>query len=724
MMKTAVQTKRVCWGRVIKICLLGIFVWSFISFDMCMCAEFNFVNSKSAFVAGNNQAQFKLANIDALTGWHHDSTRWSQNTFKRSLGASDISLWAFVAQDGDIFVPDQSSGAGYLDPSRFYIPEDRQVHITQDTLIDGQGQTLTLEPHGQIVVDNDVTLTLRNMKLEHRINSSADPIINLNGAGSKLALENVELALTQDFYFGNGQLFVHGDVLVSGHHAFWYRSAQASYICDGATFGFDKGSTFFYNPSSEDNHLIQMQSDTSTMFLDGATLVTTYTGIKLSTGTLCCDNNVILNSLAERKFLSPLTDVAYENLFTSTIGTYDGVRSVAWSPDGKYLAIGANSSSILGSEVQIYRFDDQAHTLTLVDSIDEGNDAVFALDWSSDGKYLAVGTGVNPAISESGITSGDELQVFRFDELTQTLTGVDSIDDGKAIYSVSWSPNGSYLVVGTQANPTYSDAGITSGHELQVFRFDVLTQTLTGVDSKDEGGVHVRGVSWAPDGKYLGVGTNNGPTYSDAGITSGHEVQVFRFDYGTEKLTGVASWDHTTHVNTIDWSFDGKYLAACQGTAPQLHVYTFDAATERFTGHASINTMSTLKCSWSPEGHYVITGGWHNVRSIHYFDGTTLTLVYFGGSLTAPTLALDWGPDGNYIAVGTAAFQNPSGPYPNPLPSDSELHVYRVDYVPQAVSTGIIFGDSSIIDGSGNLDVHVLGGAHVDLQGIVVDDSV
>jgi len=178
----------------------------------------------------------------------------------------------------------------------FAIPENQKLHITGDTIINGHGTTFYLEPHARIIVDNNVTLTLKNVRLKSARNNVTNPIIHPLGPRARVTLLNAELALGSDFTFTNGQLFIHDDVLISGTHTFSYCSSQSSYICDGGMFYFENDSTFFYNPPITANHLIQMQSDTSTIFLDGATLQTTHTGIRLSKGTLCLENKVFLNS--------------------------------------------------------------------------------------------------------------------------------------------------------------------------------------------------------------------------------------------------------------------------------------------------------------------------------------------------------------------------------------------------------------------------------------------
>jgi len=228
------------------------------------------------------------------------------NTPTPVIGNINLSTSGVLELQGDLYMAADAylTSGGILDGNgyslvlscSFAIPENQVVHITGDTVINGHGTTLYLEPHAQITVDNNVTLTIKNTRIKSSRNSSSDPILSIAGSSGKIALQNCELALADDYYLDQGHLFIHDDVIITGTSAFVYTSNQVSYIDTAATWCFDKRTKFLYEPSVSDNALIRMYDATSCLYLDGATLQAGDMGIRLSTGALYLDNNVTLSS--------------------------------------------------------------------------------------------------------------------------------------------------------------------------------------------------------------------------------------------------------------------------------------------------------------------------------------------------------------------------------------------------------------------------------------------
>ena len=206
-------------------------------------------------------------------------------------GALYVASDAYLTNGGII----DGNGHSLVLSCNFTIPEGQVLQITGDTIINGHGTTITLEPHAQIIVDNNVTVTIKNARIKNTRNGRVDPMIGIAGSAGRLALQNCELALRGDYYFDNGHLFIHDDVIISGTSSFVYTCSHHSYIECAGTWGFDKRTKFLYDPRVSDNSLIHMQNGTSCLFLNGSMLQAGDMGLRLSKGCLYFDNNVTLS---------------------------------------------------------------------------------------------------------------------------------------------------------------------------------------------------------------------------------------------------------------------------------------------------------------------------------------------------------------------------------------------------------------------------------------------
>jgi len=614
-----------------------------------------------------------------------------------AMGNINLSNPGILSLSGDFYLGSNAylTSGGIIDGNgyslvmscSFAIPENQYLRFTSDTTINGHGSTLFLDPHARLIVDCGVTLTIKNVRIKNMRNDVNNPIIRLMGYNSRVALQDVELALADDFEFRKGQLFIHDDVIVTGSSVFSYRSTKPGYIADAGTFGFDKGTTFFYHPNTNDNNLIKLQSKTAAMYFDGATLQTTHTGLRLSHGRLFFDNKVTLstasNTLLSSLSLADSKDMGY------------GVLSVDWSNDGKYVAVGIGTGVI--SELRVYSFNG-----TFFGSYvgkDFTNVDVNAVAWSADDKYLAVGAQYH--------ATEKELTVYSFDKTAFTLTEKDYINFGFDVKSVDWNPCGSsMLAIGLQ-----KDEG-TGNDEVRVYPFDgsSLGTTFSGINVDN----HVNSVKWSPDGGYIAFVTST---------SGGDEVRIHSVTGSTVSGSAVGVAEISVVVRALSWSPDGKHIAigAESGATKEVHVYRFDGASLVNLDVLTNDDININAVQWSPDGQYLAVGrastGGNDVL-IYQFDGvSTLTLVSTAqiDTLGSNVNSLAWSPAGTHLVIGTSA-----------IGTADELLVYQVNYrfdtTMQGFGNGLIFGNSAQTDG--DLETFVLGGAHVILNGIAYYDNV
>lgn len=167
------------------------------------------------------------------------------------------------------------------------------------------------------------------------------------------------------------------------------------------------------------------------------------------------------------------------------------VESVDWSPDGKYIVIsGNNIPGGTGNTLQVFSFDAATNTLTPKDGIFGPSAFVLSVEWSPNGKYIAV---AGEALTEG---TGNPLQILSYDrstDLLSTVTGHFNTDE--ITTEARWSPDGRYLCVGGVQLPE----GI-----FQILRFDASSPSLTTIDgivSADE--IDTDHMAWTPDGQYI-----------------------------------------------------------------------------------------------------------------------------------------------------------------------------------------------------------------------------
>jgi hypothetical protein len=236
----------------------------------------------------------------------------SFNVWKPFSGGLDLRSTGTLNLEGDLYLDTNVtlSGSGVLSGNEktvflngnLTIPDNSTIHISSNSIIDGQGHDLVFGHRGKIFVDTNKTLTLQNMRIIQNFNAPSDPCLRLSTSTSQLALNNIEFVISQDFLVPQGQLFIHGDVIITGTSSFIYNSCQPSFINPDATLYFDQKTIFEFDPSCTGNYqllakdFLIMQDTTSQLYFNGCTLKTSTTGIRLTKGEVVFDNKVTITS--------------------------------------------------------------------------------------------------------------------------------------------------------------------------------------------------------------------------------------------------------------------------------------------------------------------------------------------------------------------------------------------------------------------------------------------
>jgi WD40 repeat protein len=258
----------------------------------------------------------------------------------------------------------------------------------------------------------------------------------------------------------------------------------------------------------------------------------------------------------------------------------DNGPTVAWSPDGKTVAVGSAGL-----------FDPD--TGRPVRPLDAG-EGIFALAWSPDGQQVAT----------AGI-AGIRLHQPATGKRTYTL---DTRDHNSQIWSLAWSPDGGRLALGSNSSrPLVVEAA--TGRHLPVPRASYK-------------------LAWSPDGKLLAA-NGGGMSLWDAG--SGDLVRALD--------DPAALW-----ADGLAWTTDGKRLAG--GGGQWLRVWS--PQTGKLLWQNEQN-QKVLGVAWSPDGRRLATTDRGEKGAVRLWEAESGKLLH-EVSLRSERLA--WSPDGKLLAAG------------------------------------------------------------------------
>jgi WD40 repeat protein len=273
------------------------------------------------------------------------------------------------------------------------------------------------------------------------------------------------------------------------------------------------------------------------------------------------------------------------------------VASVAFSPDGKLLAVGG---------YQEVRLIDPSSGKLLA-TLSGHADYVRSLAFSPDGKMLAAAGGPPQRSGEIKIWG------LSTHQLLKTLVG-----HKDCIYSVAWSKDGKLLASGS--------------YDKMVKLWDVATgrEVKNLQDHIDA----VFAVAFSPDGKHLASGSQD------------RSVKIWDIASGQRLYT---LSDASDGLTSIAYSPSGKQIAAA-GYDKTIYVWQVGDTDGHLLRSLIADEDSILAIAWTPDGKMLVTSS--SDGSIRFRDATTLDPISVIAHQPDWVEALSISPDGTRLAAG------------------------------------------------------------------------
>jgi WD40 repeat protein len=315
-----------------------------------------------------------------------------------------------------------------------------------------------------------------------------------------------------------------------------------------------------------------------------------------------------------------------------TIYSYDAnspVLSVAWSPNGTRLVMGARG--VWDPQNELHTWDANKNNVQSWDA-NSGEHAIIYRDpnllngvesvvWTPDGRYIVAGTDDGIACVWEAAT-GKRHGVYRGHNAGAIIMTVASSSDSTSIASgsadttvqvwevatgrhqitynhhadtissVAWSPDGKYI------------ASASFDRTVQVW--EVATGRTAFIYTKHADKVYA--VAWSPDGKRIASGSLDKTV---------HVWPASLFD-GTSQGKMPATVIYSGHqraIQDVSWSLDSRTIASAAD-----NVQLWDALTGShiftYTGHAIHVSLEVQAAVWSPNDRYIASGGYEGTVQV------------------------------------------------------------------------------------------------------------
>jgi WD40 repeat protein len=237
--------------------------------------------------------------------------------------------------------------------------------------------------------------------------------------------------------------------------------------------------------------------------------------------------------------------------------------------------------------------------------------SIISVSWSPDGRYV-LSSSLDIKIWDTG--NGRELR---------TLTGHSDI-----VWSSVWSPDGKRIASGS-SDGTVRIWDAESGRELR---------TIPVVQKNRR----IKSVAWSPDSRYIVSGFGSG--YAE---TENRKIRIWDAESGRE-LRALAG--HADDINSVAWSPDGRYIASGSGNRGYKRSHEFTVKIWDARSGAELQTLSDYTSDvysvvWSPDSSRLLT---RSANVVKLWDVRNSRELW---TLKIATNSASWHPDGARIVI-------------------------------------------------------------------------
>lgn len=305
------------------------------------------------------------------------------------------------------------------------------------------------------------------------------------------------------------------------------------------------------------------------------------------------------------------------------------VTTVAWSPNGKYIASGS-----LDQTVQVWAANPNDHFRP---SIYRGHTAgVQAVAWSPESNRVVSGS-IDQTVQVWNARTEERLALYQ---------GHNDI-----VMTISWSPDGQYIASGS-ADGTVRLWDVATGKQKYVYRGHSAS---------------VNSVVWSPDSQRIASGSSD------------KTIQILDVATGNRMYTYCG---HTDTVSSVSWAPDGKLIASGSwdktvqvwnaSTGAVVYTYRgYNVQAARDDSTKGVLPDLIFHVAWSPNGKRIAA-----TTQVYCGDSCGVVLGWdayteknFSSYIDLPIFALAWSPDSTRLVTSVvvstqgSSTKEADGPY-------------------------------------------------------------